>query len=200
MGLALDLARARVEAWNRDLNPEADAEFRTLTARLVDLANDFLESLAAAEPALRSLPPLDPDWGLDDRRHFYFHGLWTRATPGLLRRALDVALPAAARVAFVRRAARAHLQQLLETNSHRVAGDLRDRAVEARRQLEGELCRRLETLHEAGARALHRARAARAEGRPRVERELARARQLEEEVRRVVSSPAVTMAAGGSAE
>lgn len=197
-GLALDLARARVEAWNRDLNPDADAEFRTLTARLVDLANGFLASLADTEPALRSLPPLDSDWGLDERRHFYFHGHWTLATPGLLRRALDVALPATARGAFVRRAARAHLQRLLETNSYRVAGDLRDRAVETRRQLEGELGRRLESLHEAGARALGRARAARAEGRPRVERELARARQLEEAVRRIVSSPAEDIATDGS--
>ena len=80
-----------------------------------------------------------------------------------------------------------------------MVGDLRDRASEARRELEGELGRRLVALRDAGTRALDRARAVRAEGQPKVEREQARLRAFEREVRQIVARGTQTTGAGGTA-
>ncbi len=188
--LAFDLSRREVEAWSRAIEPDADAEFRALAARLVELANGCLASLAEAEPALRGLPPLHPECGLHERRRFAFNGLWTLASPPLGRRVLHAAVPALARRPAARRDAHAHLGRLLDTNSSRVVGDLLDRAQEARRQIEGEIGRRLDALHEAGARALARARAAHADGRIAVQAELSRVDALERAAAAVLADAA----------
>jgi hypothetical protein len=184
---AYDLARQEVEAWSRRIEPAMDADFRCLAGRFATAANEFLASIAAVEPALRSLPPLEADCGLDDRRHFHFDGLMTLASPGVRRRLLHLVLPARAGRALARRDARRHLLRLLDTNSHRVTGDLRERALEARRHIEGDVRRRLETLHEAAIRGLDQARLARSQGESALEHAVAELQGAEIEVRRLIA-------------
>jgi len=164
-----------------------DVELGRLTVKLADMANGFLASLAAVEPGLRSLPSLEADGGLDVRRRFCFDGLWTLASPGVRRRLLHLGLPARAGRSLARRNARRHLLRLLDTNSHRVVGDLRERALEAQRRIEGDIRRRLETLHEAAERGLEQARVARSQGEPGLELALTRLDQHETDVRRLVT-------------
>ena len=56
--------------------------------------------------------------------------------------------------AHVARAAAAYLTHLLESNSHRVENDFRDRTRESRRQLEGQIRARLANARRSAERAV----------------------------------------------
>ena len=185
MRLAFDRARRDVEAWNVELGPDADARV-PCARRPPGRSRQRVPRVARATPSRRSgrcrrsIPSAASTRGAASRSTACGRSPRRRSpraccTPRSRR---SRARPA------VRRDAHAHLRRLLDTNSSRVVGDLLDRAQEARRQIEGEIGRRLDALHEAGARALARARVAHADGARAVEEELARVAALERRRRR----------------
>jgi hypothetical protein len=171
---ARSIAHRHVGSWRAAIQTEAEALYRALAARFVDLANGLLADLGRL-PGLEGLPlALLPEAGFRAAGAFFFTDLLTVAEPSFGRslRLRSGGTPPALRHA------RDYLRRLLETNSARVVNDLRERALQSRRQLEAEVRARLDDLSASARRALDNARAARAEGAERVRCESERLGEL----------------------
>jgi hypothetical protein len=97
---------------------------------------------------------LPSEMGFRLKRQFYFTHLMhvTGGTP--LTWLVDRFAPRAVRRRHIGRAADLYLTHLLESNSHRVENDLRDRTRESRRWLEGQIRARLAGVLHSAERAL----------------------------------------------
>jgi hypothetical protein len=184
---AQDLARARIDAWLRDVEPRAEALYRQATERFARLTNDLLVRLASSgEPALGALPRgLPPDTGLRERRRFQFHELLALTRAGAGAWLTSHLATRRAAVAAATAEAQGYLEHLLETNSARVANDLTERTLESRRRLEAEVRGQLRGLCTTTERALSQAEAVRERGAGAIEGELARLGELRAEVQAV---------------
>jgi hypothetical protein len=147
------LATIAVQQWFDTMDPEANRLYQTTTERFVRAANDHVARIAA-DAADLDAEELPADSGFRARRQFYFtHLMYTTAgTP--VTWLIDRFAPAGVRRAHVARTAAAYLAHLLETNSHRVENDFRDRARESRRWLEGEIRARLARALRSAERAV----------------------------------------------
>jgi polyhydroxyalkanoate synthesis regulator phasin len=127
-----------VDEWLRTVEPAANEVYRAATERLVRLANEYIARVAsdAADVDVDDLPP---EIGFRARRHFYFTSLMhvTAGSPGTWL--IDRFAPGRVREIHVARAATAYLAHLLESNSHRVENDLKERTRESRRWLEAQI-------------------------------------------------------------
>jgi ribosome biogenesis GTPase A len=169
--LARQVARRRIEDWRREKQPEAEALYRALAVRFVELANELLADLAKL-PGLEGLPlALLPEAGFRVASGFVFNELLPLARPSFVRSLL--ARTRAGRGGLLRFAGR-YLQRLLETNSARAINDLQERALQSRRRLEAEIRARLSDISSSARRALEKATAARAAGAERVQSEIER--------------------------
>jgi Dynamin family len=147
------LATSTVQQWFETLDPEANQLYQATTERFVRVANEYVARVSA-EAADLDAEELPADSGFRARRQFYFtHLMYTTAgTP--VTWLIDSFAPGGIRKAHVTRAAAAYLAHLLETNSHRVENDLRDRTRESRRWLEGEIRARLARALRSAERAV----------------------------------------------
>jgi GTP-binding protein EngB required for normal cell division len=191
--LAREVARRAVHEWLHRIEPEAEALYAAAVERLVALAADFVARIGA-EAGVSLDAPRREAVGLHLPRHFYFHDLLTLTTPSVVERVGDLLVPRARRAAAIRRQSHALLERLLDTNSHRVISDLRDRIVESSRGVEAEIRARLAETLEAAARAIELARARRDAGQAAVEAELA---QLDAWHRRLEAMHPARQPAGG---
>ena len=175
LGLAQDVAKPEVAAWMDRLRPDIQAMYQRLGRRFITHTNAFLARLRSGgrvpEGALDDLPE---ESGFRYRSRYYFYSFMSLATPSVFTWLADVVRPAGAERRAVGRDAAAFLERLLETNASRVVGDLDDRVLESRRQLEFEVRRRLRAVVSSAERALSGAEAAEREGQAGVERALAR--------------------------
>jgi hypothetical protein len=172
MDAAQEIAKRHVLPWLAMEQTHAEEAYRRTTLRFVELANDFLDRLAALDdPELEALPhALDPERGLRTKSGFYFHDLLRIAHPASpLRYGLDVLLGALGASAHIRRDADRFLVQLLTMNAARVQGDLDQRMSESRRQLEADIRIALGSVRTTAERALARARIAHAAGEAQVQ-------------------------------
>jgi GTPase Era involved in 16S rRNA processing len=142
-----------VDEWLRTVEPAANALYRAATERLIRLANEYIARVAsdAADVDADDLPP---EIGFRSRRHFYFTSLMhvTGGTP--LTWLIDRFASAGVRRTHVARAATAYLTHLLESNSHRVENDLKERTRDSRRWLEGQIRTRLAGALQSAERGL----------------------------------------------
>ena len=131
------LATSAVEQWFDNVEPEASRLYRETTDRFVEAANDCIRRVAA-ESADLDVDELPPEVGFRLRRQFYFTHLMhtTAGTP--VTWLIDRLASQRVRKTHVERAAAAYLTHLLDTNSHRVENDFKDRARESRRWLEAQ--------------------------------------------------------------
>lgn len=165
---AREIARRYVHEWLRRTEPRAQALYADAVRRLVGLAGDFVARVGSESGV--SLSPPNRDVGeFHLPRHFYFHDLLTLTTPGLGDRLADFIVPKRQRAAQIRRKSAVFLQRLLETNSSRVIGDLRDRIVESSREVEAEIRTRLTETIEVAERALAVARERQTAGQAAIE-------------------------------
>jgi GTP-binding protein EngB required for normal cell division len=186
MEAARAVARRRVEAWLREVEPRAEALYAEATRRFVELANGALAALrGSGTPAVAGLPAdLLTEVRFRARRQFYATDLMGVADGGI-GRALVVGLaPRRLARALVRRDARAYLERLLDTNSARAANDLAERVVESRRQLESLLTALLQEITQAAEHAVQQARVHQQAGAAAVQAELARLDGLRRRVER----------------
>jgi len=144
------LATRAVEQWFDNLEPEASRLYRETTDRFVEATNDCIRRVVA-ESADLDVDELPQEMGFRLRRQFYFTHLMhtTAGTP--VTWLIDRFLPH--RVRRTQRAAAAYLTHLLDTNSHRVENDFKDRARESRRWLEAQIRGRLNGALRAAERA-----------------------------------------------
>lgn len=163
--LARQIARRRIDDWRSEKQPEAEALYRALAVRFVELANQLLADLAKL-PGLEGLPlALLPEAGFRVASQFIFNELLPLAEPSL-GRSLLVGPEGLLRFASH------YLHRLLETNSARVINDLQERALQSRRCLEAEIRARLSDISLSARRAMEKASAARAAGAEQVRAEI----------------------------
>lgn len=147
------LSVSAIEEWLRILEPQADTLYRNTTERLVRLANEFLSRVEgdAGDVEVDDLPP---GLGFHTKRHFYFTSLMHVTAGSPATWLIDRFAPGDVRQAHIGRDATAYLTHLLESNSHRVENDLKDRTRESRRWLEGQIRVRLTAALDSAERGL----------------------------------------------
>jgi hypothetical protein len=147
------LAAGAVNEWVDTMDPEGHHLYRTTTERFVRAANDVIGRIA------RDAADVDPDEvpaeiGFRARQQFYFTHLMHSTAGSPVTWFIDRVVSRGMRHEHVSRAASAYLAHLLESNSHRVENDFRDRTRESRRWLEAEVRVRLATALRSAERAL----------------------------------------------
>lgn len=164
--LAQEICRSWIDRWRVEEQPIAERMYREASQRFVDLANEFLERLAAsAGPALSDFPrALDAEVGFRSRSRFYPTEMveFTRRPP--LAWLWELLRPHSFALRSAERAAAAYLRQLLMFNAARVTNALEEQLVESRRQLEAQIRTRLEETYASAERAFHIARSRRIAG------------------------------------
>jgi ribosome biogenesis GTPase A len=179
------IVRELVLPWLETEQADAEAEYRNVTRRFIQIGNDFLKNLAdAGAGGLARLPhALDADTGFLVRSRFVFRDLIEVAEPASpLRWLADLALGAAGMHRLINNSAAEFLDHLLEVNSSRVQSDILNRVQESRNRLEAEIRKLLYDVTRVAEQALAHARAAQEAGAPAVERALARLERLEAEI------------------
>jgi ribosome biogenesis GTPase A len=182
---AQELARHHVVPWFKPEQEEAETEYRRVTSRFVEMANEFLKKLAGAGiPELAQMPhALDPERGFRVRSEFTFHEFIDVAQPASpLRWMADLILALVGGRWIIRNEAREFLTRLFQTNSTRVQSDVLNRVQESRGKLETEIRKLLHEVSKIAERALVRARRVKEDGEPAVQAELNRLHGLEQEV------------------
>lgn len=143
-----------VARWLSEIEPHVETLYRDATTRLFDLAAQHLARVAADAPALALDEAALPPDRFDGRRGFYFASLMYLTASGPPAWLIDRLAPRALRERDVGRAAGAYLTQLLDTNTHRVESDLRDRTRASRQRLEQAIRRGLADALDAARRGL----------------------------------------------
>jgi septal ring factor EnvC (AmiA/AmiB activator) len=143
------LVTSAIQEWFDRMEPEATRLYRATTEQFIEAANEQIARVAA-DAADLDVDEMPAEVGFHLRRQFYFTHLMhtTGGTP--LTWVVDRFAPASMRRTHVARAADAYLAHLLESNSHRVENDFKDRTRESRRWLEGQVrARQSRTMQEA---------------------------------------------------
>ena len=196
---AQEVAEPWLDRWRSEAEPAAERLYGEAAQRFADLANEFLERLAAANEALADLPrTVDVELRFRTRSRFYFTDLVRSTTRSPVEWVLDALRPPAAARRAIARAADAHLRDLLSTNAARIVNDFDERVLESRRRLESEIRAQLEAICASAQRALARARVQHAAGSDAVRGELARLDRLRDRAIALggqTTAPAVPLAA-----
>jgi hypothetical protein len=133
----------------KTIEPEAHALYRRATDRFVRLANEYV-SRVAADAGDIDPEDLPSEMGFRIKRQFYFTHLMHVTGGSPLTWLVDRFALRTVRQRHIARAADIYLTHLLESNSHRIENDLKDRTRESRRWLEGQIRTRLAgALHSA---------------------------------------------------
>jgi len=177
---AMEIAREWLARWKEEQEPRAEALYQHAVARFVDLVNEFRATLRSA--GLENLPPLAPDTRFRARSGFYFTGMLRIAPESVGSAVLDLVRPPRRRRRLIERDAVLYLERLFEVNTARMTNDFRDRVMESRRLLEGEMRTRLRQIVESAERAAERARELQAAGAEAVQAERERLRRLRAEL------------------
>lgn len=178
MDRARAIAREQLRPWFARVSEAGEAAYRELTARHVSVANEYLgRLLPTIEPDSSGVgdTAFDVDAGFRVRSGFYHTDMMTIGSPVAPGAwTLDLVASPAVTTRRIRRDALAYLHRLLEVNTSRVLGDIRDRVLESRRGLQSDVERFLRGMQEAAERGLARAREARDGGERAVQEELER--------------------------
>lgn len=142
-----------VEEWSARLEPDVAALYEQTTARFLQLASDYVARLTAHA----GLDTDDADISEDTsfaRREFYFTSLMHLTAGSPRTWLIDFFAPKAWRTQDITRGAIAYAAHLLESNSHRIENDFRERTSESRRRLERAITARLTDTLVSAERAL----------------------------------------------
>jgi hypothetical protein len=178
------IAERRVLAFLAEAEPFGEQLYTQATERFVTLTRGFLAELLAQEGGPG--PLFDVQAGFQKRRGFFLTHLMSRTHVGFWTWLGDVVRFRLAR--RVRRHATGYLRELVNANTMRIVGDLRDRVLESRRSLEHEVTQRLTEAVAAGERALAAARERQAAGSAAVSAEISRLAGLRSELQALGSS------------
>jgi 50S ribosomal subunit-associated GTPase HflX len=185
MRLAQEVSERQVRPWLEAEQATAEAEYRKVAGRFVQIGNDFLEKLSASGvPELARMPhALEAERGFRVRSRFRFEELLHVSLPASpLRSGADVFLGVVQAWGAIEREAREFLDHLVEMNSTRVQSDVVNRVQESRGQLEVEIRKLLHEVRRIAERALERGRAVRSEGATAVEAATRRLDALEQAI------------------
>ena len=182
VSLLRDLSTRWLERWRTEQQPFAEAEYRRAADRFIALGNEFLARLKAA--GLEGLPTeLSPELGFRTKSRLFYSSLLEYAPFTAGTWILDRLRTRDATRRAVEKAGAKYLEELLYTNTSRIANELIDQALESRRRLEAELRSHIRNVFTTAERALARARTMQAEGSRAVEAEITRLDALATRVR-----------------
>ncbi len=180
--MARDIARAWLDRWLDEEQPAAEQLYRDAAHRFVELGNELLGRLMEPDmTGTAGATALDPEAGFRVRSRLYYTDLMT-LDPGPGSWIPDLFRGRDATLRAVASDGASYMDRLLETNSSRIVGDLNERVLESRRQLETQIRKALRAAMEGAERALDRARATQAAGSEAVALEVQRLERLREEV------------------
>jgi GTP-binding protein EngB required for normal cell division len=176
VSLARDVAGRWLDRWRAEEQPAAEALYREAAQRFVELANQFLERLAASgDPGLAGLSTnIGPELGFRVRSRLHYTELWGLARQSPVAWLADFFRSREASLRAIDRSVGDYLEGLLFTNATRVENDFNERVLESRRLLESDIRSRLNEVHTSAEGALVRARSVRAAGEHTVTAELER--------------------------
>jgi len=177
--LARDIARQWLDRWLDEEQPAAEQLYREGSRRFVELGNELLDKLV--EPGTPGVSKLDPELGFRVRSRLYYTELM-RLDPGPASWVRDVFRTRESTLRAVGRDGGRYIGRLLETNASRIVGDLNDRVLASRQQLEAQIRQTLRTAMQSAERTLERARATQAAGADAVRQAVARLQALRAEV------------------
>ncbi|HUN62346.1 MAG TPA: dynamin family protein [Candidatus Sulfotelmatobacter sp.] len=186
MHMAQVVAANRVLPWLTREQAEAEAEYRKVAGRFVNIGNEFLQKLSESRiPELARMPnALNSEQGFRMPSHFRFEQLINVAQPASpLRYLADIVLGRAGASLVIQKQALAFLEYLMEMNSTRVQSDLMERVEKSQSQLEAEIRKLLHEVTRVAAAALEHARIAKSRGAAAVEEKLQRISEVEREIR-----------------
>jgi GTP-binding protein EngB required for normal cell division len=180
------LSTRATQQWFDTMEPEASALYQASTERLVRTANDYIARIAADAADLH-VDDLPSEFGFRLRRQFYFTSLMHATSGSPMTWLGDRVAPRAMRRAHIAEAANRYLTHLLESNSHRVENDFKDRTRESRRWLEGQIRARLSSALRSAERAVQVATEKQQWSTTGVEVRLRRTEALQAELTRLVA-------------
>jgi ribosome biogenesis GTPase A len=175
------LAEESVTSWLAQVEPDVVAQYDRATSRFVELGNNYITRVTAdADIDVDGMERTDV--GTYERPQFYFTSLmhltagtpWTWLVDRLGSRALRER-------SIVARTSE-YLTHLVDSNSHRVENDFRERTAISRRELERKIRGRLSEALESAERALAVARRREAMAQDQARAQLARFAVLRNEV------------------
>ncbi len=185
MALAQIVARRHVMPWLDAEEAQAEELYNAATQRFVTLVNGLLQRIAEKQAADFSHLPrsLDAEQGFRTQSRFFFHDMITIAQPASpLLYSLDALMGVLRIRRWFQRDAERFLEQLLDTNASRVQGDVEQRVVESRLQLESEVRKLLREVSTSAEQALSNARDIMAAGTNAVTSEIERLNNLRGEL------------------
>lgn len=185
MALAQAIARQHLMPWLSTEEAQAEELYRAATQRFVTLVNELLQRISEEQSADFSHLPkwFDSEQGFRTRSRFFFHDMITIAQPASpLLYSLDTLMGALHIHRWFHSDAEGFLEELLNTNASRVQGDVEQRVVESRLQLESGVRRLLREVSDAAEQALLNAREVMSAGNDAVAGELERLNRLRGEL------------------
>ncbi len=191
MAVAQAVVRRHVMPWLDTEETQAEKLYGAVTQRFVNLVNELLQRISEQQSADFSHLPrsLDSERGFRTGSRFFFHDMITVAQPASpLLYSFDALMGAVHVRRWFRRDALNFLEQLLNTNTARVQGDVEHRVVESRLHLESDVRKLLREVSASAEQALSRARDLMATGTSAVQNELERLRKLQEELNALPSA------------
>lgn len=182
MAAAQRVSRRYVMPWLDAEEAQAEKLYGDVTERFVNLANALLLQISEMRATEFSHLPksLDAEHGFRTRSRFLFHDMITLAQPAspllYLMDCLTGVLPIRG---WVQKDAVNFLEHLIDTNAMRVQGDVEQRVVESRLQLESDLRKLLREVSVSAEAALSTARKIMAAGTTAIRMELDRLSDLQ---------------------
>ena len=176
MDRARSIAEGWVERWRAEAQPLSETLYAQAAKRFTDLANGFLQQLAAAGgPSVSGLPTtISPEATFSSRSRFYFDPLASLTTqmPGV--RLLDLLRPREMQTRVLERQIGEYLNMLIYANANRLEMDCDNRIIESRRRFQSEIRTALTQLVASAEDALNRAKQQKAAGSKAVNEEVLR--------------------------
>ena len=183
--MAQAVARRHVMPWLDTEETESEEIYGAVTQRFVNLVNGLLQRICEEQGADVSHLPrsLEEEHGFRTRSRFYFHDMITIGQPpSPLLYVMDVLMGALRVGSWFKNDALNFLEQLLDTNSSRVQGDVEQRVVESRLRLESDVRKLLREVSLSAEQALSKARELMAAGSSAVQNEIERLGKLQDEL------------------
>jgi len=184
IALAQETSRKWLDRWLIEERPAAEKMYRQSAERFVQMANDFLERLAASgDAALADLPlRITAEMGFTKESRLYYGDLFAFPHTTILGWLQGLLLMRQQQLAAIESQVARYLNTLLTINSTRILNDLDERIRDSARRLEAQIRSQLKEIREGARHTLERAVHKQTEGIEAVQKELERMESLRQQL------------------
>jgi Dynamin family len=178
--LAQEISRRWLDRWLSEERPAAEEMYHQSAQRFEQMANEFLERLAASgDLALGDLPPsLSAETRLTNESRLYFGEHFGFPHQTILGWVCSLLLSRRRQLAAIEADVGRYLDTLLTINSTRILNDLDERVRDSARRLEAQIRSNLRQVRETAHRTLERVAQKQEEGAEAVRQEVERIESL----------------------